>query len=87
MPLDHQASTLQEFHDGLAAVSTASFAYHFLASRLRLHLKTNDFSEWLAGSLGLHTLADRIGRIDIYTNTMDSARAKMLTLVERELRR
>ena len=54
---------------------------------MRLHLGTNDFSHWLANSLGLKHLADNINRIDIYTNTLDSARAKLLRLVERERRK
>jgi hypothetical protein len=47
-------------------------------------LRTNDFSHWLANALGLKRLAESINQIDIYTNTLDSARAKVLRLVERE---
>ena len=54
------------------------FYFHFISSRLRLQLQTNDFSYWLAGGLGLETLAEHINRIDIYTNTIDSARAKFV---------
>ena len=81
------ARTLEEFHDGVARLSHAAFYFHFISSRLRLHLHSNDFSYWLANSLGLKSLADYINRIDIYTNTLDSARAKLLRLVERERRK
>jgi hypothetical protein len=54
---------------------------------LRLHLRTNDFSLWLANNLGLETLASSIEQIDVYTNTLDSARAKMLRLIDRERRK
>lgn len=86
LPVDRRAATLEEFHDALATISTSSFSYHFLTSRLRLHLKTNDFSQWVTEALGRADLAQRIGRIDIYTNTAESARARMLVLLEKERR-
>jgi Family of unknown function (DUF5752) len=86
-PFGMTARTLDEFHDGVNRLSHAAFYFHFISSRLRLHLGTNDFSYWLANSLGLKALGDNINRIDIYTNTLDSARAKMLRLVERERRK
>jgi len=33
------------------------------------------------------SLAENINRIDIYTNTLDSARAKLLRLLDRERRK
>jgi len=86
-PFALQAATLNEFRDGVASISHASFHFHFVTSRLRLQLRTNDFSHWLADSLGLTSLADTINRIDIYTNTLDTARSKMLRLVDRERRK
>ena len=80
------AKNLVEFRDGLLQISHASFHFHFISSRLRLQLKTNDFSQWLADSLGRHALASHVNRIDIYTNTLDSARAKMIRLVDREIK-
>ena len=87
MPFSLNAATLDEFRNGVASISHASFHFHFVTSRLRLQLRTNDFSHWLAGSLGLNSLAETINRIDMYTNTLDSARAKMLRLVDRERRK
>jgi uncharacterized protein DUF5752 len=87
IPFGLTASTLEEFHAGVKRLSHAAFYFHFISSRLRLQLRTNDFSHWLANSLGLKTLADSINHIDIYTNTLDSARAKVLRLVERERRK
>jgi hypothetical protein len=87
LPFGVTARTLEEFHDGIARLSHTAFHFHFISSRLRLQLRTNDFSHWLANSLGLKNLADYINRIDIYTNTLDSARAKLLRLVERERRK
>ena len=87
MPFSLTASNLDEFRHGVATISHASFHFHFVTSRLRLQFRTNDFSHWLAGSLGLNSLAETINRIDMYTNTLDSARAKMLRLVDRERRK
>ena len=86
VPWGMEARTLREFRDGVEQLSHASFHYHFIASRLRLHLRTNDFSNWLETSLGLGSLADRINRVDIYTNTLDSARVKLVALVDEELK-
>jgi hypothetical protein len=87
VPLGHTASTLEEFRHGVERLSHASFYFHFISSRLRLHLRTNDFSLWLADSLGLETLANHINHIDIYTNTLDSTRAKILRLIDHERRK
>jgi hypothetical protein len=85
VPLQMEAWTLQEFRDGLEKLSHAAFHFHFIASRLRLHLRTNDFSYWLESCLDLGTLARHVNRIDIYTNTLESALQKIISLVEREL--
>ena len=87
LPLGLTAASLDEFHQGVTRLSHSAFYFHFISSRLRLHLRTNDFSHWLANALGLKTLADSINRIDVYTNTLDSARAKLLRLIERERRK
>jgi hypothetical protein len=87
VPLGVEVRTLEEFRAGLEKLSHASFYFHFIASRLRLHLRTNDFSNWLENSLGLEALARQVNRVDIYTHTLDSARAKLIALVEEELTR
>jgi hypothetical protein len=87
VPLGRAAWTLEEFRDGLASLSHASMHFHFLTSRLRLHLQTSDFSLWLARDMGCKPLAQRIEQIDLYTNTLDSARDAILHLVDREIRK
>jgi hypothetical protein len=87
VPLGLTATTLDEFRRGMEHLSHAAFYFHFISSRLRLHLQTNDFSYWLAGGLHLDILAHSINRIDIYTNTIDSARAKILRLIDRARRK
>ncbi len=85
VPRPWDAWTLQEFRSGLEHLSNSSFHFHFLISRLRLQLRTNDFSLWFAEQLGLERLAQRTNRIDVYTNTLESARAQLLGLIDREL--
>lgn len=86
-PFGHPASNLPEFLDALTHLPHGSLQFHFLTSRLRLHLRTNDFSVWLSRVLGLTELANKIDQIDIYTNTLDSARDKIINLIKRELER
>jgi hypothetical protein len=83
-PLGLTASNLDEFRAGIEGLSHASFYFHFISSRLRLQLQTNDFSYWLANCLGLDALASTVNRIDIYTNTLDAIRSKLLRLIDRE---
>jgi Family of unknown function (DUF5752) len=87
VPLGRSTRTLDEFRQGITLLSHAGFYFHFISSRLRLQLRTNDFSHWLADSLGLRTLAESVNNIDIYTNTLDSTRAKLLRLIDRERRK
>lgn len=87
VPLGLEARTLEEFRSGVEKLSHASFYFHFISSRLRLQLRTNDFSLWLESNLGLKSLAENVNRIDIYTNTLDSAREKLIRLTEREMRK
>jgi hypothetical protein len=87
LPLGRSAKTLKEFREGLTSLSHSAFYFHFISSRLRLQLRTNDFSLWIADSLGLPQLASNFNRIDIYTNTLDSARATMVRLIDREMRK
>ena len=86
-PLGRNARTLDEFREGIEHLSHSGFYFHFISSRLRLQLRTNDFSHWLADGLGLQSLAESVNHIDIYTNTLDSARAKLLRLIDRERRK
>jgi hypothetical protein len=85
VPLGIEVRTLEEFRRGLEMLSHASFHFHFISSRLRLQLHTNDFSLWLADNLGLESLAKQINRIDIYTNTIEGVQEKMLALIDKEL--
>ena len=86
-PLPWEARTLPGFRAGLERLSHSSFYHHFVASRLRLQLRTNDFSHWFEQMLELPELAARANRIDIYTNTLDTARRELIGLVDQEIQR
>lgn len=85
VPVGFEAKTLAEFRQGVERMSNASFYYHFINSRLRLPLRTNDFSHWFSSALGMKALAERVNHIDIYTNTLEGARSTLLQLVDREV--
>jgi hypothetical protein len=85
LPLPWDARTLAGFRAGLERLSHAAFYHHFIASRLRLQLRTNDFSHWFRSELSLGDLAARTDRIDVYTNTLDTARRELVELVDGEM--
>lgn len=87
LPLEMEAHNLEEFRDDLKKLPHAALQFHFLTSRLRLHLRSNDFSQWLGEELGLKDLAHRVNQIDIYANTLDSARSRIVEMVDREIRK
>jgi hypothetical protein len=82
--LPWDARTLAGFRAGLERLSHDSFYYHFISSRLRLQLRTNDFSHWFEKELGLTRLANFTNRIDVYTNTLETARQELIELVDGE---
>jgi hypothetical protein len=87
VPLGIEARNLEEFRQGIEHLTHASLYFHFISSRLRLHLRTNDFSVWLSMAMGKDALAQRLNSIDIYTNTLDGVRTRLLDLVNQEMTR
>jgi hypothetical protein len=85
LPTPFVAHSLTEFLDGLNRVGVHSIHHHFIEARLRLHLMSNDFSQWLEEEIGLTQVAQAIERIDIYTNTMEGVRQQIARMVEQVL--
>lgn len=85
LPLGWEAHTLEEFRGHLERLSHASLHFHFISSRLRLHLRTNDFSHWISTALGLQDLAARMNRIDVYTNTLDGIQQELMKLIDEQM--
>ena len=78
IPLEAKAYTLGELVDGIQGMSLQTLHYHFINSRLRLQLRTNDFSHWIESNLDLPGLAERLNRVDSYTNTLEGVRREIL---------
>ncbi len=85
LPTAYAPDSLPGFVDGLRQVSVHSIHHHFIEARLRLHLMSNDFSQWLEEEVGLAQAADAIERIDIYTNTLEGVRQQIASIVEHAL--
>lgn len=85
VPTPFVSRNLEEFADALRKVSIYSIHFHFIEARLRLKLKSNDFSVWLEEEMELPQLADRVNQIDIYTSTLDEIRRKILLLIQETL--
>ena len=81
VPWGEQAITLSDLEDGIREMSLQTLHHHFINSRLRLHLQTNDFSHWIRNSLELPELARQVDRIDIYVNTLDGLRERLLETI------
>jgi hypothetical protein len=81
LPLEMRAMTLAELADGIGKLSLQSLHHHFISSRLRLQLKTNDFSYWIENELHLPELARKLNRLDFHTNTLDGLRDEVVTTI------
>jgi hypothetical protein len=84
VPLKMEARTLPEFRAGIQNISSESFYWHFVASTTRTESQSNDFSVWLAEYLGLDDVARKINDIDLTDCTLDTAREKVLRLLDEE---
>jgi hypothetical protein len=83
LPTTFVAKSVANFVEGLKKVGVHSIHHHFIEARLRLHLMSNDFSQWLEEEVGLPQAADAVEHIDIYTNTLEGVRQQIARIVER----
>jgi hypothetical protein len=81
IPVEFEAHTLEELANGIRQMSVHTLHYHFINSRLRLRLKTNDFSKWIEDDLGYNELADKLNHIDVYTNSLEKVRREILRML------
>ena len=82
VPTDYVVSDLKEFVDVLRKVTIDSIYFHIFESRLRLEKGQNDFSSWIDFSLGEKDVADKIARLDPYTQTMEDLRNSVIAIIE-----
>ena len=84
-PTPYVAGDLKSFMDCLKEISISSVYFHMFEARLRLERASNDFSNWLASSLGEKDLALKIAKLDPYTQTGESLRETILKLVGKRI--
>lgn len=86
LPTQHEAWDLASLAAALRKIDTKSIDYHVFEARLRPPLGINDFSTWLKEELGETSLAERIANLDPYTQTYETLRAKIISIVESGIR-
>lgn len=79
MPNGLVAQSVEEFFDLVSNISNQCLYFHFIESRLRLGLQTNDFSNWLEGR-GKPELAKAINALNPYVRTLDELKADIVRL-------
>jgi hypothetical protein len=84
VPLGTQAYTLRELAEGIRLLDLQTIHHHFINSRVRLQLRTNDFSQWIRHNLGLTGVAQRLDRIDLYVNSLEDLRREILSAIRSE---
>jgi hypothetical protein len=87
VPFGPPVSTIDDLAAGIRLLGHQSLHYHFINSRLRLHLRTNDFSHWITANFNLPKLAARLDRIDFYNDTLDDLREDILAVLATGARR
>ncbi len=84
MPTQYVVDDLKGFAEALKNVAIDSLYFHIFEARLRLGKETNDFSNWLRGSLGMDDIAGEIERLDPYTYTLEELRAKVIRITSKK---
>jgi len=85
LPTPHMARDLREFGEALGTLSPGSLYFHIIESRLRTGKSSNDFSVWLADSLGEQELAEAVARVDPYTYTLEGVRLQLIKLMAKRI--
>ena len=85
LPTPLMARDLKEFGEALGKLSPGSLYFHIIESRLRLGKMSNDFSVWLADSLGEQELAEAVAKVDPYTYTLEGVRSQLIKLVAKRI--
>ena len=79
---DKFAYDLKSFRELLPNISIYSLYFHFIESRLHTGLRTNDFSVWFEGTLGMPELAEKIKNIDMHVYTLEGLRSRMMEIID-----
>lgn len=85
MPTPYIANDLKEFTEILKKITLDSIYFHMFEARLRLEKKSNDFSLWIADSIGDKDLAAKILKLDPYTFTLEDLRKTLIQMVTKKM--
>lgn len=80
-PTGVRVTDLAGLRDAVFRASRGSIYYHFLEARTRLDVRSDDFSAWIEGSLGLTDLAAAIRRIDFPALRIEDVRDSVAGLL------
>ncbi len=84
-PTPYVARNLSEFVEILAKISINAIYFHVFEARLRSGKGVNDFSNWIAQSVGDDKLAHKIAIIDPYTYTLEGLRTTIIQKIRDSL--
>lgn len=85
LPTTYVAYDLKEFAEALKRITIDSIYFHIFEARLRLERGHNDFSDWIATSIGDAQLANKISALDPYTHTIEDLRRILIEIIERRI--
>lgn len=85
IPTQHVANDLSEFAEIIKKITVDSIYFHMFEARLRLERKSNDFSLWIADSIGDKDLAAKILKLDPYTFTLEDLRKTLIQMVTKKI--
>lgn len=85
LPTPHVARDLREFSEALSTLSVGSLYFHIIELRLRTSKASNDFSVWLADTLGEQELAEAVAKLDPYTYTLEGVRSQLIKLMAKRI--
>ncbi|HBU69515.1 MAG TPA: hypothetical protein DEE98_03925 [Elusimicrobia bacterium] len=85
IPTSYVANNLAEFARILEKITINSIYFHIFEARLRLEKESNDFSNWIADSIGDKELADMITRLDPYTYALEDLRRTVIKLIKKRM--
>ncbi|MDI7267827.1 MAG: DUF5752 family protein [Myxococcota bacterium] len=83
-PVGREAGSLAELRDAILVASRGSLYYHFFEARTRLAGRVDDFSAWIASSLGRPDVVAAIRRIDSPALRIDGIRDEVARILAEE---
>lgn len=85
LPTPYLAYDLKEFAEALRKITVDSIYFHIFEARLRIERGHNDFSNWIATSIGDAQLANKISALDPYTHALEDLRKMLIEIINRRI--